>query len=28
VYFEDHKFTYTLYGDVYTNIYKVHKEPQ
>ena len=26
--FEDHKFTYTLYGDVYTNIYKVHKEPQ
>lgn len=28
VHFEDHKFTYTLYGDVYTNIYKVHKEPQ
>jgi hypothetical protein len=26
--FEDEKFTYTLYGDVYTNIYKVHKEQQ
>ncbi len=26
--FEDHKFSYTLYGDVYTNVYKVHKEPQ
>lgn len=26
--FEDHKFTYTLYGDYYTGIYKVHKEQQ
>ena len=24
--FEDHKFTYTLYGDPYTNLYKIHKE--
>jgi hypothetical protein len=26
--FEDDQHTYTLYGDVYTNIFKVHKDSQ
>jgi hypothetical protein len=26
--FEDNNNTYTLYGDVYTNIFKIHKDVQ